>query len=223
MYRREFFILIAFALLAMGVVAGCTTLLAHRLKVAVNEVAEVTVPDFLNIGQLNSRLLENWAKVLLIQQTNLANDRLSLIEEIKANSVDAQIAAFKKAPNLPEQQMYLDELIIARSKYLIIREQYFRLVTNGNMAESRHSLSQELMPAFNLYRGATNKLYNSTALIGKARAQHVVEVAQTVIIGAAFLSVLVFVAGFFTGFHTLFKGLPWVNNLAHRNVVAPQN
>ena len=89
MYRREFLILAALAMMAVGMVAGCTGLLVYRLNVAVSEVAEITVPDFLNTGQLIQRLLENWSKVLLIQRTIQPEERLRLIDEIKANSTES--------------------------------------------------------------------------------------------------------------------------------------
>ncbi len=214
MYRREFFILTVLALLAVGLVAGATTVLIHRLNNAVNEVAEITLPDFLSIGLLNQKLLENWSKVLLIQQATSPENRLRMIQEIKQNSTDAQIAAFQKTPTLPEQETVLTELLATRNRFIEKRACYFELVQKGDMDAARVYLNDSLMPEFKLYRASAEGLNDATAEIGKVRAQRVVEVSRTVVVGAGLLTVVVFIAGFFVGFHTLFRGLAWANRIA---------
>lgn len=220
MYRREFLILAALAMMAVGMVAGCTGLLVYRLNVAVSEVAEITVPDFLTTGQLIQRLLENWSKVLLIQRTIQPEERLRLIDEIKANSTDPQIQAFQQTPASTEQRIYFDTLLKARTQFIDLRSQYFDTVTKGDMNGAEGILNEQLIPAFRGYRKSADSLYALTAKIGKSRAERVVQTSNIVVLGAGILAVLAFVAGFLLGFYTVFRGLKWAHLLANRTGLA---
>ncbi len=215
MYRRELLILATLAMSAVAMVVTATGLLVSRLNVAVNQVAEITVPDFLSTGQLIQRLLENWSRVLLIQQTSQPDERLRLIAEIEANSTDSSIQAFQRTPTLPEQQSYLDTLISDRAQFITRRREYFETVAKGDMSRAEEILNKQLIPAFRIYRKSADTLYGSTAEIGKRRAEQVVHVSRFVVWGAGILSVLVFVAGFFVGHYTIFRGLKWAHILAN--------
>ena len=216
MYRREFLILAASALMAIGMVAGCTGLLVYRLNAAVSEVAEITVPDFLSTGKLIQRLLENWSKVLLIHQSSQPAERLKLIEEVNANSTEPQIREFQETQTSPAQQIHFNNLMIARAQFIELRGQYFNKVTKGELEVADELLNAQLMPAFKAYRQSADALYASTMKIGKIRAAHVVQASNTVVAGAGILSALAFVAGLLVGFSTLFRGLKWAHFLANR-------
>ena len=213
MYRREFYIFATLAVLAIAFVAGAPAFLMNRLNVAVGELTNNSVPDFQSTGQLNQRLLENWSNLLLVQRTSAIEDRQRLIVEIKSNPTAAPIEDFKKTPSTPRQQAAFDKMIADRDHFGSLRDRYFQIVTSGDMTAANSFLDNELIPAFQVYRKSAANLFKCTSEIANARARHVSQIAKVVVWGSGLLTAFVFVAGFFTGFHSLFRGLTWANKL----------
>ena len=218
MYRREFYIFATLAVLAIAFVAGATAFLMNRLNVAVGELTNNSVPDFQSTGQLNQRLLENWSNLLLVQRTSAIEDRQRLIVEIKSNPTAAPIEDFKKTPSTPRQQAAFDKMIADRDHFGSLRDRYFQIVTSGDMTAANSFLDNELIPAFQVYRKSAANLFKCTSEIANARARHVSQIAKVVVWGSGLLTAFVFVAGFFTGFHSLFRGLTWANKLSSAKI-----
>ena len=207
--------------LAVGIVAGSTTLLVNRLNVAVTDLGTIAVPDLLNSRQIIQRLLENWSKLLLIQQTGSKEKRLQLISEINNNSIDSQIGDLERTLTSSEQRSNFMKLISARKRFIHLREQYFDLVAVSDTAAASDFLTRELIPGFAVYQNSAEALCDSTSMLGKAKAERVVRLSRTVVAGAGVLAVLVFGAGFFLGFYSLFRGLAWVNVIASPRLPMP--
>jgi hypothetical protein len=215
MYRREFYIFATLAVFAIAFVAGATAFLMNRLNVAVGELTNISVPDFQSTGQINQRLLENWSNLLLIQGTTSQEDRQRLILEIKNNPTAAPIEDFKKTPSTPRQQAAFDKMIDDRKHFSDQRDQYFVILENADMTSANTFLDNQLIPAFQVYRKSAADLFKCTSEIANARARHVGQISKVVVWGSGLLTAFVFVAGFFTGFHSLFRGLTWANKLAY--------
>ena len=183
-------------------------------RITVKELTAITVPDFQSTGQLNQRLLENWSNLLLIQRTTKEEDRLRLISEIQNNPTAAPIEDFEKTPTTPEQQAVLDKMLADRKHFSELRDRYFDVVTRADMTAAGAFLDSELLPAFQVYRQSAASLYKGTVELGNKRAHRVVQISNIVVWAAGSLTAIAFVAGFFTGFHSLFRSLSWVNKLA---------
>lgn len=124
--------LIMFAV-ALLVVGGIGFMIVRQLRIDAAKIVDDTLPGLVYAGQINAELSENFARSLLVINSDSAEERELYLKRIDEGSkrVNDSLEAYRATIFEEEERQLFERLIGARNKYREDRRRAFDLVNEG--------------------------------------------------------------------------------------------
>ncbi len=175
-----------------------------RLKNVANDIVQDTLPGLSYAGEANAHLAHAFNRSLMLLLADSTDECHRLRNEIEAEHrlTSRYLASYKQQIFSPEDLSLFQQMVRRRAEYTTIRERLFTLA-EGNQHSNAVALCQtELLPAYERYKAAGDRLFEFNMRMGRARSQTIMKVCTITQFVVAGLGVILFTIGFFLG---LFK------------------
>ena len=107
----------------------------------------------------------------------------------------------------PEEQRTYNQMMLARSNYLTLREGFFADIQAGRLAQARVMLKTTLVPNYERYKLAATKLFECDTKIGLARASQAVWFSRAFLFLFVIFGLILFATGFLAGLRLALNGI----------------
>jgi hypothetical protein len=199
MYKKEFVQIVFFTAVVFAVVAGAGWFAVHQLQQNSLLLAIDTLPGLLDVSAAEMRANENWQTMGRLLKTHNSAEQAQLIREVTRNQSDTAWQNYEANIYDNADRQSFQAMMILRSNYFQVREQFFDLVTAGKFDEASGLFRGDLSRGFNAYHATVKKLFSYNAQLGQTRGDAILKSAKYAPWVIAGLCVLVFVLGWILG------------------------
>jgi len=200
--RLKPLIMLAVVLLIVG---GIGFTVVHQIRIDAAKIVEDTLPGLAYGGQVNAELSENFARTLLVINTDSTEERDLYLKRIDEGSkrVNDSLEGYRLAIFEEEDRQTFDRLISVRDKYREVRRRAFDLVKEGKRTEAVRLFETEVLPAYTTQKEAGEALFDYNVRQADERGRHIETVCTRTQWFVAIICVAIFVSGFFTPFFAI--------------------
>jgi hypothetical protein len=216
MFQKEIVVLCSLAVLLFALIAGSTSLVVRAVERDARMVARDTLPGLVNAGEAIHRIHENWFYTSQLLSLSDSQARVSLVAKVHTNSTRELWERYSRAIFEPEDQQSFQAMQEYRSTFVELRNRFFDLITAGKVDEARQLYDTQLATAFEKYRAAAAGLFNSSAKLGRRRADNILNISVWTPHLLGGFCVLIFLLGVFVGFKATLGGFSgnWSDKIA---------
>jgi hypothetical protein len=195
-------IILAVVLLIVG---GTGFLIVRQVKIDAAQIVEDTLPGLVYAGQINAELSENFARTLLVINSDSTEKRELYLKRIEEGSkrVNDSLQSYRVSIFEEEDRQTFNRLVSARDKYREVRRHAFDLVKEGKRAEAARLFETELLPAYAVQKELGEALFDYNVRQCGERGRHIETVCSRTQWFVAAVCVAIFVSGFFTPFFAI--------------------
>jgi glycosyltransferase involved in cell wall biosynthesis len=175
-----------------------------HLKTQARRIVSDTLPGLSCAGKANASLAQAFNRTLLLLAADTPEQQARLEKDIESFSQAATryLIAYKNQIYTSDDQALFDRLVQRRTEYRAVRDRTIALVKSNRPREAIVLSKAELLPAYNLYREAGDKLFDYNIREGRTRGQNIMTVCTVTQFVVAGIGILIFILGFLIG---LFK------------------
>jgi hypothetical protein len=221
MFRKELLILTGLAGTIMLAVAVASFWVGHTLRDDADKIALDVLPGLVDAGAAMAQSQENWLNARLLLNSPTPEAQATLIHQIQTNSNEGFWRDYAACVYDPAEAVEYAELLIARTNFTQLRDQYFILIESNNLVAAKGLMEEKLVPAYANYRVASRRLFKFNADIGHRRAATVVRISRWAPLVLAGCGVLVFGLGLVTGVRGALGGLALVSKVRRKDAAEP--
>lgn len=207
MYRKEFFLLLAAALMLFAVVATISSMMTRALQHEAQMVVTDTLPGLINSGTAMSRMSDNWQNIRLLTELPNAAARSNLIVHIHTNSTEKLWKQYAESLFDPQDKLLFERTLTTRSNCLVLVQTYYQLVNDQKLEEARQYRTLTLEPMYREYKEDAKSLFELNTAVGEQRARHIITLTRWLPWLAGLFFVLVFAFGVVVGLKGAFGSL----------------
>jgi glycosyltransferase involved in cell wall biosynthesis len=173
----------------------------RHLKGEAGRIVKDTLPGLSYAGEANSSLAQAFNRTLLLLMTDDARQREDLRLQIAqfSSQTTAYLEAYKGQIFTLEDQQRYEELMRRRAEYFRVRAATIGLAEQNNRAGVFDHLQRELLPAYQKYKEAGDKLFEYNMREGNSRGLNIMRVCTYTQWIVAGIAIVIFVIGFFIG------------------------
>ena len=196
---------LAIAVVALFLIGWIGFSIVSRLKSDAARIVDDTLPGLVYAGQINSELSENFARTLLVINSDSPERRDLYLKRIDEGSqrVNASMQGYQRSIFEEEDRQLFNRLVAVREKYREVRRQVFELVTAGKREDALRLFETGLLPAYAAQKEAGDALFDYNVKQGQVRGTRIeIGCRHTQWVVAA-ICVAVFVSGFFAPFFAI--------------------
>ena len=191
-------------LLAIGVlilVGALEFFTVSRLKHNASQIVSDTLPGLTWAGEANANLAQAFNRSLMVLMTDSPERRAELHNEIElfGHSTTAALNEYKQSIFEPADERLFNTLLARRAEYVQIREKTFSLIESNQRPAAMDFCKKELLPAYDRYRQAGDKLFEYNIRQGESRGKTIMAVCTLTQFVVAGIGIIVFIAGFLVG------------------------
>jgi methyl-accepting chemotaxis protein WspA len=173
----------------------------NYLKKQARAITEDTLPGLSFAGAANANLAQAFNRTLMLLLSDDPAQRIQLKKEIEGFSqkTTAYLDAYKQSIFAPEDLAQFNALMNQRAEYLRVRERTLALSDMNKRAEAIDLYNSQLLPAYQRYKEAGDKLFCYNTQQGESRGKRIItgfSVTQFLVGG---MGVILFVIGFAFG------------------------
>ena len=196
------------AVIALGclfVIGWTGFLVVGRLKSDAARIVDDTLPGLVYGGQINSELSENFARTLLVVNSDNPEERDLYLKRIDEASkrVNDSMEAYQRSIFEEEDKQLFDRLMTAREKYREVRRQVFELVKAGKRTEALKLFETEVLHAYAAQKEAGEALFEYNVKQGRERGTRIEILCRRTQWVVTAICVAVLVGGFFAPFFVI--------------------
>src|SRR5665213_146359 len=147
MFRKESFTLGLVASVIFLSVSATVCWLGWSLQRESRLVVVDTMPGLINAGKAISRMDDNWQNLQLLTELPSTAARSNLMRQIAANSTATDWDQYAAAIHNPQDRELFSKVQSARDLNLRLRQDYFNLVSAGQLEDARQFLTKQFEPA----------------------------------------------------------------------------
>ena len=207
MFRREFFIIGAFATAIFLGVAGVGWVTVRGLHETSRMLAVDTLPGLTDAGLAEERLNDNRRNMRDMLSPHSAAELGQMLLQVRTNSTDALWRDYANSIFEPEDRQNYQSMMLVRSNYLLGCERYLDLVSSGKMDEASAVFNGELARSFRGYNSAAKDLFDYNVRQGQARAERIQTSLRYAPLAVAVVTVMVFLFGLILGLRAALSGV----------------
>jgi len=207
MFRKEFLIISALAVMIFSLAALAGLWVAETIKKDASSIALDSLPGVVDAGAATATIQENWLRTHALVNSSSSAERAALAQQIRTQSTEKLWRDYADSIYEPQDRLNFHELVRVRTNFLALREQFLRLAESQQLPEARSFLDQKLTPAYESYRAMSEKLFQYNAQVGRERASRVIRVSRLAPWVLAFAGVVLFGSGVLVGLRGAFTGL----------------
>jgi hypothetical protein len=192
---------IAVAFAGLALVATLFFLSLGYLKSQARTIVADNLTGMSYAGEANSTLAEGFDHTLLLMFDQPAERRAQLEQEIETLSArtTALLDAYQQTIFTPRDQAVYSGVVSHRDDYLRAREETIKLVNAGQMQAATAQCQSRLVPAYAVYKGAADKLFEANMQNGRRNGEAIMRICTGTQILVAVIGVFIFLAGFLIG------------------------
>lgn len=206
MFRRELLIIMSVGAAIFLAVAGAGWFVVRELHETSRALVVDTLPGLTAVGLAGERMNDNWRAMRDLLAPHTAAERAQMIVLVKTNSTEALWRDYAVTIFEPEDRQNYQTLMLARSNYLQGCEQFFGLVTAGNMDEAPAFFNGELVRRFQGCNDAAKRLFDYNVRQGMDRGETILNTTRYAPWAIGGLCVLVFGFGLALGLRLALSG-----------------
>jgi CHASE3 domain sensor protein len=186
-------------LLAIG---GTGFFMVWRLHSDATSIVGDTLPGLVYAGQINSELSENFARALLVINSDSPEERVLYLKKISEGTARVNESIDRYRPTIFEKEEgdLFDRFVTVRGNYRAIRQRVFDLVEKDKRKEALQLFASELLPAYAAQKEAGEALFDYNVRQGQSRGARIESACRTTEWIMAILCAGIFLGGFFTPF-----------------------
>jgi glycosyltransferase involved in cell wall biosynthesis len=172
-----------------------------HLKKQANQIVQDTLPGLSYSGEANSALAQAFNRTLLYLLTDDPAQRNEYREQIDSftASTTTYLKKYESDIFTDEDRKNYEAMIRARNAYSLIRGEAVALADAHRGPEAARLLHNKLIPAYQEYKEAANRLFEYNMREGQVRGESIMRLCTITQFVVAFIGVLIFVIGFFLG------------------------
>jgi glycosyltransferase involved in cell wall biosynthesis len=173
----------------------------RHLKSEATRIVRDTLPGLSYAGEANSSLAQAFNRTMVLLMTDDAAERVALKNEIERFSLQttAYLDAYSNQIFAQEDQENYEQLLRRRTEYFQVRAATITLAEQNNRPQVVEKLQRELVPAYQKYKEAGDKLFEFNMRQGNARGLNIMRVCTYTQWIVAAIGMVIFVIGFFIG------------------------
>ena len=210
MFRKELLLLGVVATLVFLSVAGMAAWMTRTVAHDARMLALDTLPGLVNAGEALNVMDQNWEKITSLTAVPTVQARSNVIQEIQGRTTQEFWSNYEQSIYDPTDRQLFAKVQAARAECRQLTQQFFDLVNNQRLEESRQLLAGRLTPAFSAYRSEVVKLFQMNKAFGEQRAERIRAISRWLPLAAGLSSIVVFGLGFLLGLRGAFTGLELV-------------
>ena len=193
------------ALVCLFIIGWTGFSIVGRLKSDAARIVDDTLPGLVYGGQINSELSENFARTLLVVNSDSPEERDLYLKRIDEGSkrVDDYMQAYQGSILEEEDRQLFNHLTAVREKYREVRRQVFELVKAGKRPEALRLFETEVLPAYAAQKEAGEALFDYNVRQGRERGTRIEILCRRTQWVVTAICVAVFVGGFFAPFFAI--------------------
>ncbi|HUJ72996.1 MAG TPA: MCP four helix bundle domain-containing protein [Verrucomicrobiae bacterium] len=180
-------------------------MIVSRLKNDAAAIVDDTLPGLVYAGQIDSELSENFARTLLVINSDSPENRDLYLKRIEEGSkrVNDSMSGYERSIYEEQDRQLFSHLTALREKYQEVRRRVFDLVKGEKRNEALRLLEAELLPAYAAQKEAGEALFDYNVRQGNQRGTRIELVCRRTQWIVTALCVAVFVGGFFVPFFAI--------------------
>jgi glycosyltransferase involved in cell wall biosynthesis len=171
------------------------------LKGRAKEIVRDTLPGLTYAGEANASLSQSFNRCLLsvLSDDSSERDRLRKeVQEYSARTTDC-LEAYRGQIFSPEEQHLYKEMIQLRQGYFAVRNELFTEEDAGNRQRVLALCSQRLLPAFEQYKAAGDRLFAFNVQQGQYRGELIMRACSLTQIILSCVAGCIFIGGLLVG------------------------
>jgi hypothetical protein len=176
-----------------------------RLRSDAARIVDDTLPGLVYAGQINSELSENFARALLVVNSDSPEERDLYLNKINEGSkrVDDSMQGYQGSIFEEEDRQLFNHLMAVREKYREVRRQVFELAKAGKRTEALKLFETEVLPAYAAQKEAGGAVFDYNVRQGRERGIRIEILCRRTQWVVTAICVAVFVGGFFAPFFAI--------------------
>jgi glycosyltransferase involved in cell wall biosynthesis len=173
----------------------------NYLRKQAETIVNDTLPGLSYSGEINANLAQAFNRTLLLLQTDDRKEKAELSKEVQHFSAitSRYLAQYRESIFTPDDQALYERILEVRKKYLKSRERVIQLSTGNSRQAAAAMCRTELLPAYQAYKSAADKLFEFNINQGRARGREIMAVCTATQFLVAAVVVVIFVLGFLVG------------------------
>jgi hypothetical protein len=207
MFRKELLIVCSVGATVFLLVAVASSLVGRAIQREASMIAVDTLPSLVDAGAAMTLTEENWLRVQLLVHAASEAARAANVQEIRTNSNEGLWREYGESVFAEEDRKNYNELLVLRTNFLTLREEFLALTQAGRLPEAQSFLELKLTPAYQRYKANSRKLFEYNARHGRERAAKVIRFSRVAPLALAGFCVLIFAFGVVVGLRGAFTGL----------------
>jgi hypothetical protein len=176
-----------------------------RLRSEAVRIVDDTLPGLVYAGQINSELSENFARTLLVVNSDNPEQRDLYLKGIDEGSkrVDESMQGYQRSIFEEEDRELFNHLMAVREKYREARRQVFEVVKAGKRPEALRFFETEVLPAYAAQKEAGEALFDYNVRQGRERGTRIEILCHRTQWVVTVICVAIFLGGFFVPFFAI--------------------
>jgi hypothetical protein len=172
-----------------------------RLKVDARTIIEDTLPGLSYAGEANASLAQAFNRTLLLLNVDNPEQRAQIEREVDLFSqrTTRLLQAYRRQIYSAQELAVFNQMQARREDYLRQRLQTMSLIHSNRHQEAVAHCKSQLLPAYNRYREAGDKLFEYNMHQGQSRGRIILTVCTITQLVVAGVGILIFLAGFLLG------------------------
>ena len=172
-----------------------------RLKADARTIIEDTLPGLSYAGEANASLAQAFNRTLLLLNVDNPEQRAQIEREVDLFSqrTTRLLQAYKRQIYSAQELAVFNQMQARREDYLRQRLQTMSLIHSNRHQEAVAHCKSQLLPAYNRYKEAGDKLFEYNMHQGQSRGRIILTVCTITQLVVAGVGILIFLAGFLLG------------------------
>ncbi|HEV2209661.1 MAG TPA: glycosyltransferase [Verrucomicrobiae bacterium] len=196
-----------------GLLVACMTLVVigalgfaslGQLKHQAQDIVVDTLPGLSYAGEINANLSQAFNRSMLMALSQDSQERARWRQELDGYTKQTTrwLEQYRTQIFDPTDQRLFENVLRCREQYLGIRNHFFELLTNNQTSEVSLVIKNDLLPAYEQYVHASDRLFRYNMEQGQQRGKGIMRLCSVTQVIVAIIGIMVFAAGFLSG---LFK------------------
>ena len=189
------------ALLVLTLVGVVGYVCVGQVKFRARQIVTDSMPGLSYASEVNTRLARAFHSTLLLVTAEDEREKARLRREVESCSslTAASLEAYKSQLFEAEDVALFEQCQRRRGEYLRVRNDVLSLVDQGQRPAAAVLLRTELLPAYQGYEAASERLLQYNMRQGQDRGETITRVCTATQGAIAFIGVAIFVLGFSSG------------------------